>query len=151
MKLHIQNFFVFFVIMVLSTLALIAQDEKKPMIHNLQKTFTIDSCLHVFSPDKVIQTKTGYQYWFVDKDFIDGTTIKMSVVEPNSAVHPPHKHESDEFYFILEGTAEFYLNGETRIAGAYSSFYCPSNSKHGIKNAGDTELKYLVIREYKKE
>ena len=135
----------------LSNLTLIAQDEKNLMMHNLQNTFTIDSCLNVFSSDKIIQTKTGYQYWFVDKDFIDGRTIKMSVVNPGSAIHPPHTHEADEFYFILEGKAEFYFNGETRTAGAYSSFYCPSNSVHGIKNAGDAELKYLVIREYKKE
>jgi quercetin dioxygenase-like cupin family protein len=30
----------------------------------------------------------------------------------------------------------------------YTSLYCPSNVEHGIRNAGDTELKYLVIKKY---
>ncbi len=28
------------------------------------------------------------------------------------------------------------------------AFCCPANVAHGISNAGDTELKYLVIKEY---
>ena len=36
------------------------------------------------------------------------------------------------------------------IAWSYTSFYCPSNVEHGIRNTGDTELKYLVIKKYSK-
>jgi len=72
----------------------------------------------------------------------------MSVVAPNQATHAPHKHEGDEIFFVLEGTAQFYLDGKTTTGGAYTSFYCPVGSEHGISNAGSTELKYLVIRKY---
>jgi quercetin dioxygenase-like cupin family protein len=113
-----------------------------------QKIFTIDNCVTEFSMDKTTKTSVGYQFWFADPNFIDGRTLKMSVVAPRSATHPPHKHTEDEFFFILEGTAEFYLNGKTKVAGPYTSFYCPSNSEHGIKNVGDTEMKYLVIKKY---
>jgi len=112
------------------------------------KRFTIDNCINVFNPAKVESTDAGYQYWFVDKNFLDGRTVKMSVVAPHKATHPPHSHPEDEVFFILEGTAEFYLNGQTRTAGPYTSFYCPSYSKHGIRNVGDTVLKYLVIKKY---
>ncbi|PJJ07274.1 hypothetical protein CLU83_0433 [Flavobacterium sp. 1] len=88
---------------------------------------------------------------FIDKDFANGNTIKMSIVNPHQSTHPPHKHVQEEFFFILEGTATFYLNGKTITAGAYTSFYCPSNIEHGISNAGDTELKYLVMQKYPKE
>ena len=98
--------------------------------------------------EKTEKTKVGYQYWFSDKSFANGRTVKMSVVNPHSATHPPHVHEGDEFFFILEGTAEFYLNGETRTAGPFTSFYCPPGSEHGIRNVGNTVLKYLVIRDY---
>ncbi len=114
------------------------------------KTFTIDNCVSEFSMDKTIKTTAGYQFWFADKDFLDGRTLKMSVVAPHSATHPPHKHAEDEFFFVLEGTAEFYLDGKTKVAGPYTSFYCPSNVTHGIRNVGDTELKYLVIKKYNK-
>lgn len=112
------------------------------------KQWSIDKCVNKFSWEDTVQTKAGYQYWFFDKDFIDGRTIKMSVVQPYSATHSPHKHSEDEFFFVLEGTAEFYLEGETKIGEKYSAFYCPSNLEHGIKNIGDTELKYLVIKKY---
>lgn len=115
-----------------------------------KKEFTIENCVNQFDMEGTVKTKVGYQYWFADKDFIDGRTLKMSVVAPNKATHPPHIHEVDEFFFVLEGTAQFYLDGDSIVAGAYTSFYCPSNVAHGISNAGDTELKYLVIKKYPK-
>jgi len=116
-----------------------------------KKNYSIDNCVKEFSMDKTEKTKAGYQFWFADSTFIDGRTLKMSVVAPHSATHPPHKHAEDEFFFVLEGTAEFYLDGKTKTAGPYTSFYCPSNLEHGIKNVGDTELKYLVIKKYEKK
>jgi quercetin dioxygenase-like cupin family protein len=115
------------------------------------KSFDIDNCVNTLTPAKVESTKVGYQYWFVGKDFLDGRTLKLSVVAPRKATHPPHRHAEDEVFFVLEGTAEFFLDGKTRIAGAYTSFYCPPNSEHGIRNVGDTELKYLVIKRYEQK
>ena len=112
--------------------------------------FTIDSCVNQFTKAGIESTKVGYQYWFVNREFLDGRTLKMSVVGPHMATHPPHAHPEDEFFFILEGKAEFYLDGKTRTAEPYASFYCPSNVMHGIRNIGDTELKYLVIKKYPK-
>ncbi len=112
------------------------------------KKFTIENCVNHFTSDKAIKTSVGYQYWFVDKDFIDGNTLKLSVVAPHLSTHPPHRHIEDEYFFVLEGTAQFYLDGKTTTGGPYTSFYCPSNAEHGISNAGDTELKYLVIKKY---
>lgn len=112
------------------------------------KTYTIENCVNVFDPAKIESTKVGYQYWFADKSFLDGRTLKMSVVAPGKATHAPHRHAEDEFFFVLEGTAEFILDGKTRVAGPYASFYCPSDIEHGIRNVGVTELKYLVIKKY---
>ena len=113
-----------------------------------QNKWNIHNCVNQFSKEKSIPTKAGYQYWFADKDFLNGRTLKMSVVKPHDATHPPHKHIEDEFFFVLEGTAKFYLNGDSVICGPLTSFYCPSMVEHGISNAGDTELKYLVIKDY---
>ena len=118
------------------------------VINDSLKKYSIENCVNSFSIEKSIPTKVGYQYWFADKEFIDGRTLKLSVVAPGQSTHAPHKHIEDEFFFVLEGTAQFYLDGKTQTAGAYTSFYCPSNSMHGISNVGDTELKYLVIKKY---
>lgn len=114
------------------------------------KTYTIENSVNEFDPKKVEQTQAGYQYWFADKEFIDGRTLKLSVVAPGKATHAPHRHPEDEFFFVLEGRAEFYLDGKTRVVGPYTSLYCPSNQEHGIRNAGDTTLKYLVVKKYEK-
>ncbi|MEW6651847.1 MAG: cupin domain-containing protein [Bacteroidota bacterium] len=114
------------------------------------KDFTIDNCVSTFDISKLEITKAGYQFWFVDKNFLDGRTIKLSSVAPNSDAHPPHAHQEDEFFFILEGKAELYLAGKTRIVEGYASFYCPSNVEHRLRNVGDKELKYLVIKKYNK-
>lgn len=113
-----------------------------------EKEYTIENCVNTFNKEEVIPTKVGCQYWFADKDFLDGRTLKMSVVAPGKATHPPHKHSEDEFFFVLEGTAKFHLNDKEVIVEANTSLYCPSYSMHGISNAGDTELKYLVIKKY---
>ena len=116
-----------------------------------EKTYTIEECVNTFSEEKTVPTKVGYQYWFADKDFLDGRTIKMSVVAPGKSTHAPHKHKEDEFFYVLEGKAKFYLDGKEVVVEANTSLYCPSWSMHGISNAGDTELKYLVIKKYEKE
>ena len=115
-----------------------------------RSTYTIDNCVNTFNMNKIEKTGVGYQYWFADKNFLDGRTIKMSVVKPHSTTHPPHSHPEDEFFFVLEGTAELYLAGKTKVAGPLTSFYCPSNVEHGIRNIGDTVLKYLVLKKYEK-
>ncbi|WP_438482803.1 cupin domain-containing protein [Oleiharenicola lentus] len=115
---------------------------------NKTSAYTIDQCVNTFDSAKSKKTKAGSEYWFADRDFADLTTVKLSVVGVGQATHAPHRHVEDEFFFILEGKAEFYLDGERRVAGPMTSLYAPSNREHGIRNAGDTELRYLVLKKY---
>ncbi len=110
--------------------------------------YTLKNCINVFDPAKAEQTAVGYQYWFADTSLADRKTVKLSVVGPHLATHPPHRHAEDEFFFILEGTAEFMLDGERKTVGPQTLIYCPSWHLHGIRNAGATDLKYLVIKKY---
>jgi quercetin dioxygenase-like cupin family protein len=127
-----------------------AQEPLKNTANDANK-FTIDNCINKFDMDKSVKTAVGYQYWFIPQGFLeDGLTVKMSVAGPGQATHAPHRHAGDEIFYVLEGTAQFYLNGKTTTGGPNTSFYCPENSEHGISNAGKTELKYLVIRKYPK-
>lgn len=118
-------------------------------VYSQTQPYSIENCVNELSLEKTVPTNAGYQYWFADKNFLeDGRTLKLSVVDVGKATHAPHKHPEDEFFFILEGKAEFYLEGKTKVVGPYTSLYCPSNVEHGIRNAGDTQLKYLVIKKY---
>lgn len=113
--------------------------------------WTIEKCVNVFSKDKIEKTDAGYQYWFVDKTLAGGKTLKLSVVKPGSATHAPHAHPEEEFFFVLEGTVEFSLNGGRKVVGPLSSLYCPPNVEHGIRNVGDTEARYLVVKKYEQK
>ena len=127
-----------------------AQEAVKNVVGGNPK-YTIDNCVNKFNMEKTVKTSVGYQYWFIDQNFLeDGQTVKMSVVGPNQATHAPHKHPGDEIFYVLEGTAQFYLDGKTTTGGPNTTFYCPVGSEHGISNAGNKELKYLVIRKYLK-
>jgi mannose-6-phosphate isomerase-like protein (cupin superfamily) len=113
--------------------------------------FTIENCINHLDVGKSEKTAVGYQYWFIPQGMLeDGLTVKMSVVAGGKASHAPHKHAGDEIFYVLQGTAKFYLNGKIITGGPNTTFYCPENSEHGISNAGDQELKYLVIRKYPK-
>lgn len=140
---------ILFTLVILALICFNALNAQPAVVNKSDSTkYTIDNCVNEFSIDRTEKTQAGYQYWFVDKSFADRKTLKLSVVEPHQATHAPHSHPEDEFFFILEGKAEFYLNGKTKIVGPYTSLYCPSYSEHGIRNAGDTVLKYLVIKKY---
>ncbi|HNW59916.1 MAG TPA: cupin domain-containing protein [bacterium] len=115
------------------------------------KRYDISRCVNHFDKSKTVATSVGYQYWFVDRTFVDGRTLKLSVVAPGCATHEPHRHVEDEFFFILAGKAEFFLEGEKGEGGPLTSFYCPSEMLHGLRNAGSDTLKYLVIKKYPAE
>jgi mannose-6-phosphate isomerase-like protein (cupin superfamily) len=110
--------------------------------------YTIETCVNTYAASGAEKTSAGQQYWFFDKAFADGKTLKLSVVGPHQATHAPHRHPEDEFFFVLEGRAEFFLDGKTRTVGPNTGLYCPSGSEHGIRNVGDGELRYLVIKQY---
>jgi len=112
--------------------------------------YSIQNCVHPLDGTKVEPTAVGYQFWFADSALAGGKTVKLSVVGPHLATHAPHRHPEDEFFFVLEGTAEYFLDGEHRTVGPQTLLYCPSWHLHGIRNVGDTELKYLVIKKYER-
>jgi mannose-6-phosphate isomerase-like protein (cupin superfamily) len=110
--------------------------------------YSIDNAVKSFAKDAVDKTKAGYQFWFFDKEFAQGRTLKLSAVGPHQASHPPHEHDGHEFFFVLEGQAEFFLDGKTRRVGPQTALYAPPHVMHGISNVGDGELRYLVIKDY---
>jgi mannose-6-phosphate isomerase-like protein (cupin superfamily) len=119
-----------------------------PAVH-LGPEHPFGKVINPFAMERTEKTDAGYVYWFFDKQFTgNGKTLKLSVVRPHEASHPHHHHVEDEFWFVLEGKAEFYIDGRTSIVGPNTGVYAPSNVEHGIKNAGDTELRYLVIKQY---
>jgi quercetin dioxygenase-like cupin family protein len=49
----------------------------------------------------------------------------------------PHSHESDEFYYLLEGEAIMTVGGEERTVRAGDLIRTPPNTVHSIRTVGD--------------
>ena len=72
--------------------------------------------------------------------------LHISVIHPRQAAHDPHAHEGEEIMFVLEGTAEIRMGEETRTVGPNTAVFCPPHVFHGIRNAGETPIRYIIIR-----
>lgn len=57
---------------------------------------------------------------------------------PN-ATYPAHNHPASEFYFILSGQAEWYINDEKKNVKAGDLMYHRPFEAHGWKNTSKTE------------
>lgn len=72
--------------------------------------------------------------------------IHLVRVEPSNETTQHHNHEcSDEFVYILSGTATLELDNESFVlsAGDFAGF--PANgATHSMKNTGDSDLVYLM-------
>ncbi|MDH5604814.1 MAG: cupin domain-containing protein [Cyclobacteriaceae bacterium] len=109
--------------------------------------YNIEDYINTLKESAVTTTQKGYQYWYVPKSMSNGKlNLKLSQVKAMEANHAPHQHPEEEIFLLIEGEAEFYLDGESRKVEANSSMYCPPNVMHGIRNTGKTPMKYLVIK-----
>lgn len=108
--------------------------------------YNMSTCVSVLDTARVQKNERGWVHWFAPRSLTRGLNLKMSNVKALQARHAAHSHDAEEIFFVMEGKAEFTLNDEHKFVGANSSLYCPPGVKHGIRNAGDEPLRYLVIR-----
>lgn len=70
-------------------------------------------------------------------DRSNAPVVNQSLAEaslPQGAATDPHYHkQSEEFYFILEGTGEMTIEGETRAVGPGDGILIPPGARHTIR------------------
>ncbi len=102
-------------------------DHGTPKLNPGVDAFTIENCVVSYEASKADPTKVGHQFWFADKKFLgDGRTLKMSVVAPHESTHAPHTHDEDEFFFVLEGTAQFSFGWQNNNRRSLHQFLLPN-------------------------
>ena len=58
---------------------------------------------------------------------------------PDGSGPPPHRHDFEEMFTLLEGELEFTFRGETQTVKAPMTVNVPANAPHRFKNrSGDT-------------
>lgn len=74
-----------------------------------------------------------------------GKFVMFTDVTPPGGGPPPHYHiNEDEWWFVLEGTASFFINGQWRDVPQGSAVFAPRGSIHTFKNNSNKLLKQLI-------
>jgi quercetin dioxygenase-like cupin family protein len=71
------------------------------------------------------------------------TLIDMHV--PPGGGPPPHRHDFEEMFTVLEGEVRVTFRGETLVARAGETVNVPANAPHAFTNAGDTPSRLLCL------
>jgi quercetin dioxygenase-like cupin family protein len=58
---------------------------------------------------------------------------------------PPHRHDWDEAYYVLNGEVDFEIDGEAVTVGAGDFACLPANTIHGFKGASPAGARVLIF------
>jgi quercetin dioxygenase-like cupin family protein len=58
---------------------------------------------------------------------------------------PPHRHDFEEMFTVLDGAVQVTFRGETLVAGAGETINVPANAPHAFTNAGDAPSRLLCM------
>ena len=58
---------------------------------------------------------------------------------------PPHRHDWDEAYYILDGEVDFSIDGETVTSRQGDFNYLPRGTIHGFKGASEVPARVLIF------
>ena len=71
--------------------------------------------------------------------------LHVSEVGPGKSSHPPHQHEGQEIFYVLDGEAEVLVGDEKHRVNGGEALQVDCQILHGISNAGNGPLRYAVI------
>jgi mannose-6-phosphate isomerase-like protein (cupin superfamily) len=107
----------------------------------------VPSDVYVFEKLPVRHTDSVAYRTIVDGKTIDGCkfSVHESALRPGQEPHPPHHHNGEEMFLMIDGTLEVTINGKaSRITKGCVAFI-GSGDEHGIRNVGAAPAKYFVI------
>ncbi|MDV3253080.1 cupin domain-containing protein [Devosia sp. BK] len=58
---------------------------------------------------------------------------------------PPHRHDFEEIFYILEGELEITFRDEVHLVGPGQTINIPANAPHGFRVASSTPARFLCI------
>ena len=74
-----------------------------------------------------------------------GRYCLIDMLVPPGGGPPPHRHDFEEMFTILEGEIELTFRGETHRAGAGSTVNIPANAPHSFKNISGQPARVLCM------
>lgn len=102
----------------------------------------------VTAAEKIVEELPwGPHDWLCRPDIVEAEKLLLVRVHmPPGQAHRFHRHpEMEEIIYVLEGTAEQWVEREKRLLGPGEMAHIPVNVVHGTYNAGAGTLRFLAI------
>jgi quercetin dioxygenase-like cupin family protein len=78
----------------------------------------------------------------------DDTAGKYTLIDmhvPPGGGPPPHRHDFEEMFTVLEGEVELSFRGQNLVAKAGETVNIPANAPHGFRNASGEAARLLCM------
>ena len=78
----------------------------------------------------------------------DDTAGKYTLIDmlvPPGGGPPPHRHDFEEMFTVLDGEVQVTFRGQTLVARAGETINVPANAPHAFTNAGDAPSRLLCL------
>jgi mannose-6-phosphate isomerase-like protein (cupin superfamily) len=83
-------------------------------------------------------------YLLVSQQTCESEKLTTTIVEMQAGgIQRVHSHEPEQMYYILEGEGVLTVGDETKNVTAGDCVFFPSFTPHGLRNTGDTTLRYF--------
>jgi len=73
-----------------------------------------------------------------------GLSVKQELMPPGTAEALHYHQQSQQFFFILQGTATFEVEGEKIAIKTQEGFYIAAGKKHRISNNANEGLEFIL-------
>jgi len=74
-----------------------------------------------------------------------GRYCLIDMLVPPGGGPPPHRHDFEEMFTILDGEIELVFRGEAKRAGTGSTVNVPANAPHSFRNLSDKPARLLCM------
>jgi quercetin dioxygenase-like cupin family protein len=75
----------------------------------------------------------------------DGRYCLVDMLVPAGGGPPPHRHDFEEMFTLLEGELEFTFRGKSQTVRAGSTINVPANAPHAFNNASGATARMLCM------
>ena len=81
----------------------------------------------------------------VSGDQTAGRYCLIDMLVPDGSGPPPHRHDFEEMFSLIEGELEFTFRGQTKTVAAPSVVNIPANAPHSFKNTSGKTVHMLCL------
>ena len=74
-----------------------------------------------------------------------GRYCLIDMLVPDGSGPPPHRHDFEEMFSLLEGELEFTFRGQTQTVKAPATVNIPANAPHQFKNSSGNKVHMLCM------